>query len=958
MKIRRIWALLLVSILLLGGIGNSADASADLAGDEPSMNGAESEEISLQEPHTFSTVSGGDGASAGELDYVLGRPLTDEELREQEELFDYYSSLGGGIVLPDELPENNVLPANMREVWGAMPARYDSRNVDGRNLVPGIRDQNPYGTCWSFSSLACLEINLIKKGLADQDIDLSEYHLAFFSNYSAPDPLGNDGGAKSYYDADRAGGISYLNKGGNQIMAANALMNWKGAVDEGLVTREMAEAGLNAEDSRLAYGNNIYYLDNWYRLPATDQSAMKSAIMQYGSVSINYFSDDEYYNFQTAAEYCPKSIGTNHAVTVIGWDDSFRRQNFRVEPERDGAWLVRNSWGDWYGDGGYFWLSYEDKSIYEEAYVFEGKRTGNCDNNYQYDHATSLAYIGLSRVANVYTAKGNGNKLEELKEVGISLFSAGVSYSIQIYTNLTNLSDPASGEPAMGTPLTGTTGYAGYYIIPLKESILLEPEDTFSVVFDLRTGSDEAPYIECEYPSESYRYSETEAKKGESFYGIGTNRWIDFGDRWNMNLKIKAYTCDTNVESVRCLGINLNGPVDVIDVGKQARCEVIFSPANVTSRALRWTSSDPSVATVDENGIVTGIKQGTAKITATTKKSGHSADWNVTIVQPVTSVSVRYDTLDDYYVGDVYDAAVQIVPEDATDKSLVWSSSDTAVVQVDGNGRITVVKEGSAVVTAKAKSGVSASVSVTAKEDLVRAFAKRMYTKALGRKEDAAGLADWTSRLKRREIDGAGVAHGFICSKEFVNRNLSDSDYVDTLYRAFFDREADRGGKADWIMWLASGSSREYVLSGFVNSVEFTRLCDRYGIARGTMQGDGSVIYHPGVRDFVLRLYLKALNRQGETKGVEDWTNRINLGQMTAEEVAKRFFFSDEFIEKKLSDEDYVETLYQTFMDRASDKAGKADWMRWLKEGWSRERVLEGFSQSAEFRKIMAEYGL
>ena len=71
-------------------------------------------------------------------------------------------------------------------------------------------------------------------------MDLSEYQLAFFANHSAPDPLGNDGNARSYYDADKAGGVSYLDKGGNQVMAANALMNWKGAAGEEVVSREMS----------------------------------------------------------------------------------------------------------------------------------------------------------------------------------------------------------------------------------------------------------------------------------------------------------------------------------------------------------------------------------------------------------------------------------------------------------------------------------------------------------------------------------------------------------------------------------------------------------------------------------------------------------------------------------------------------------------------------------------------
>lgn len=242
--------------------------------------------------------------------------------------------------------------------------------------------------------------------------------------------------------------------------------------------------------------------------------------------------------------------------------------------------------------------------------------------------------------------------------------------------------------------------------------------------------------------------------------------------------------------------------------------------------------------------------------------------------------------------------------------------------------------------------------------DNIEAFVGRMYTEALGREAEAAGLQDWSNQLEIGKIDGAGIAGGFIGSDEFKNRNLSNSAYVDTLYQTFFNRNADAGGKANWMNVLANGGSRNDVLVGFVNSTEFSNLCDEYGIARGTMQADGSSVYKQGVRDYVLRMYTVALNRDGETLGVEDWSNRINTGTMDAEDVAKSFFNSEEFINRDLSNEEYVETLYETFMDRASDEAGKADWVGRLAAGTSRQEVLEGFSRSREFRNIMRGYGL
>lgn len=237
-------------------------------------------------------------------------------------------------------------------------------------------------------------------------------------------------------------------------------------------------------------------------------------------------------------------------------------------------------------------------------------------------------------------------------------------------------------------------------------------------------------------------------------------------------------------------------------------------------------------------------------------------------------------------------------------------------------------------------------------------FISRMYTVALGRTAEQSGLNSWTQKLSDKEIDGAGIANGFINSAEFKNRNLNNNDYLDVLYRTFFDREADAVGKSYWMDKLQKGISRTEILSGFVNSQEFSGLCDRFGIARGTMQTNGTSIYRPGVRSYVLRMYTKALNRDGETVGVEDWTNRINTRVMSPEAVAKSFFSSQEFINRNLNNADYVETLYQTFMDRASDVKGKQYWIDKLNGGMSRQQVLEGFSRSEEFSKIMKRYGL
>lgn len=259
----------------------------------------------------------------------------------------------------------------------------------------------------------------------------------------------------------------------------------------------------------------------------------------------------------------------------------------------------------------------------------------------------------------------------------------------------------------------------------------------------------------------------------------------------------------------------------------------------------------------------------------------------------------------------------------------------------------------------KKKSGNSSKPYINPQsEAMIRDFCSRMYTVALKREYDKNGLDDWTNRLMTHDINGAGIAYGFILSEEFTNKNLSNEEFVDTLYSTFFDRKPDENGRKGWLDDLANGKSRTYVLAGFVNSKEFDNLAAKFGIVRGYMYEDGRVA-GAGIFQFVERMYTKALDRQAEKAGFDDWSMQIVFGQTKPIDVAKSFFFSQEFVSKNLSNSDYVEKLYQTFMDRASDPAGKADWVGKLDRGErTREEVLNGFAGSAEFANIMSGFGL
>ena len=108
-------------------------------------------------------------------------------------------------------------------------------------------------------------------------------------------------------------------------------------------------------------------------------------------------------------------------------------------------------------------------------------------------------------------------------------------------------------------------------------------------------------------------------------------------------------------------------------------------------------------------------------------------------------------------------------------------------------------------------------------------FVTRFYRLILDREPDSLAQV-WVDDLLSGKNTGCDIARGFVFSPEFINRNTSNEAYVEILYRAFFNREADPAGKNGWLNVLQSGSPREDVLDGFLFSQEFANLAASFGI--------------------------------------------------------------------------------------------------------------------------------
>lgn len=244
-------------------------------------------------------------------------------------------------------------------------------------------------------------------------------------------------------------------------------------------------------------------------------------------------------------------------------------------------------------------------------------------------------------------------------------------------------------------------------------------------------------------------------------------------------------------------------------------------------------------------------------------------------------------------------------------------------------------------------------------ETAVESFVKRLYAKCMGREADDGGLLYWKDRLLSGDVSGAQAAQGFFFGEEYKAKKASDEEFVETLYNVMMDRPSDAQGKADWVYKLKNGVSREGVFKGFCDSAEFSNICKNYGVTKGTITVGEQRDVNPGLTTFISRLYTKALGRDYEVAGLNTWCQRVNSKEWKLDDVSTiGFFHSPEFLNKKLSNSDYVKVLYQTFFDREYDQTGYDYWMGRLNQGTSRDEVLRGFSNSQEFTNLKKSYGL
>ena len=181
---------------------------------------------------------------------------------------------------------------------------------------------------------------------------------------------------------------------------------------------------------------------------------------------------------------------------------------------------------------------------------------------------------------------------------------------------------------------------------------------------------------------------------------------------------LSVSSCKHGETEISVTGVTVSQPTITLGEGETAVISYTVEPSNATIKDVTFTSSNPSVVTVDENGVVTAVGPGTAVITITTKDGSFTATVTVTVIKPVAVTGVSLDKSElTLKTGDTATLTATVSPDDATDKSVIWITSDPAVAAVD-KGKVTAGNIGSATITVKTNDGgKTATCLVTVKPD-------------------------------------------------------------------------------------------------------------------------------------------------------------------------------------------------------------------------------------------------
>jgi C1A family cysteine protease len=362
---------------------------------------------------------------------------------------------------------NPVPPLDLlRQAAVVLPARWDWREQNG---VTPVRDQGSCGSCWAFGNLGALESRHKILNIGHPNMNWSEENM----NSCHPFQLW-----------DRC-------QGGNTLVALSYLTglvekNDTQQFQKGILTETQDPyQGPKPHDSALC--NDATRPFPKYRITgarwiSNDTNVMKAVIYNNGPIVTAYRAEfpngHHWYNGNTIYHYPGVSGGTNHEVLIVGWDDSIAWPT----GEGQGAWIIKNSWGNFNSMGGYFFLTYKSARVGRDGMYYVGTRAAVANENlYMEDKPGWLYNIGCgSSVAFGATVFAPVGYNERLTHVEFYNPFNDMPYTIKIWRTVAGSGSQVTFSNLKATK-KGNCQEAGYYTVALDTPVTLTKGKKYGV---------------------------------------------------------------------------------------------------------------------------------------------------------------------------------------------------------------------------------------------------------------------------------------------------------------------------------------------------------------------------------------------------------------------------------------------------------------------------------------------
>ena len=390
-----------------------------------------------------------------------------------------------------------------------LPPRYDLREE-----IPGLSapDQGTFSTCWAFAALKALEISMPE----ELRTELAADHMSLKNSFGLP-----------------------VSKGGDYSIASSYLLAWQGPIS--------AEEDPYGDGVSPDHAEPVCHVQE-IRIPGEkDHEAIKRAVFRAGGVQSSIYMPalggnewELFYREDTCSYYYDGNRKPDHDIVIVGWDDTWPAENFTKEPSQDGAYLCMNTWGEDFGDSGFFYVSYDDVRIGTTNVAYTGvERTDNFGILYQTDLCGWTGQLGFGSpeawFSNVYLAEEDGI----LRAAGFYAVTPDTEY--RVYTaEVSDSDDPEiAGFENRRLAAEGTFEETGFYTVRWARPVRVRKGERFAVIVEICSPETVEP-VAIEYRT-GERTRNVDISDGEGYISFDGEQWQRTETEQDCNVCLKVY---------------------------------------------------------------------------------------------------------------------------------------------------------------------------------------------------------------------------------------------------------------------------------------------------------------------------------------------------------------------------------------------------------------------------------